>query len=78
MQADSELARRAPGRMASSCPASCGARAKKPATANIPRARTRLGVVVQTMWRIWTNRFVPDMAGARFVVSESGDILSPK
>ena len=30
------------------------------------------------MCRIWENKSVPAMAGARFVVSDKGDILSPK
>ena len=30
------------------------------------------------MCRMWANSVVPDTAGAKFVVSENGDILSPK
>ncbi|WP_416171356.1 hypothetical protein [Algoriphagus boritolerans] len=30
------------------------------------------------IYRIWVKRSVPAMAGARLVVSLSGDILSPK
>jgi hypothetical protein len=37
-----------------------------------------LGTVVHTMWRMCVKRSVPAIAGARLVVSESGDILSPK
>jgi len=37
-----------------------------------------LGIVVHVMWRMWVKRSVPAIAGARFVVSERGDILSPK
>ena len=43
--------------------------------------RTRLirkgGSVVQSMDRTWSPSFAPATAGARFVVSESGLILSP-
>ena len=46
--------------------------------ANRISARPKLGAVVQTMWRMWVNSSEPATAGARLVVSESGDILSPK
>ncbi len=36
------------------------------------------GPVVHAMWRMCVNISVSTTAGARFVVSESGDILSPK
>ena len=36
-----------------------------------------VGPVVQHIARICWKRSVPETAGARFVVSESGDILSP-
>ena len=36
------------------------------------------GPVVITIYRICVNRSVPATAGARFVVSDMGDILSPK
>ena len=39
---------------------------------------TKLGIVVYIMYLIWVNKFVPAIAGARFVVSDKGDILSPK
>jgi hypothetical protein len=40
--------------------------------------RMRAGTVVYTMCRMWVKSWVPATAGARFVVSERGDILSPK
>ena len=39
---------------------------------------TKLGIVVYIMYLIWVNKSVPAIAGARFVVSDKGDILSPK
>ena len=33
---------------------------------------------VNVMYLIWVNKSVPAIAGARFVVSDRGDILSPK
>jgi hypothetical protein len=36
------------------------------------------GTVVHTMPLMWVYRSVPATAGARLVVSERGDILSPK
>ena len=38
----------------------------------------KLGIVVYIMYLIWLNKSVPAIAGARFVVSDKGDILSPK
>lgn len=35
-------------------------------------------MVVHTMARMWSKRLEPATAGARLVVSERGDILSPK
>ena len=49
-----------------------------------PRIRKKMiemmyeGPVVKIMCLICSNNVEPAMAGARFVVSESGDILSPK
>ena len=39
---------------------------------------TILGTVVKVMYLICVNKSVPAIAGARFVVSLKGDILSPK
>ena len=36
------------------------------------------GMVVKAMYFICVNKSVPAIAGAKLVVSESGDILSPK
>ena len=41
-------------------------------------AITKLGPVVHTICRICENKSVPAIAGAKFVVSDNGDILSPK
>ncbi len=49
-----------------------------PMKAKAARANRKLGVVVQTMARMWVKISMPVTAGARLVVSESGDILSPK
>src|SRR5690606_8208538 len=38
----------------------------------------KVGTVVSVMYRMWVNRSVPAIAGAKFVVSLNGDILSPK
>jgi hypothetical protein len=65
-------------RIALTAAVSCGAAVVSPITVNKPRAIRMLGVVVHAMWRMWVNRSVPAMAGARLVVSDSGDILSPK
>ena len=59
-------------------PAPSGAGVARPMPANRISARPKLGAVVQTMWRMWVNSSEPATAGARLVVSESGDILSPK
>ncbi|MNR39445.1 hypothetical protein D3C85_1576550 [compost metagenome] len=45
---------------------------------NTARAIKKLGTETQAMWRICSNRSDPATAGARLVVSERGDILSPK
>ena len=50
----------------------------RPMPANRISATAKLGAVVRTMWRMWANSSEPATAGARLVVSESGDILSPK
>ncbi len=55
-----------------------GATIVHPATPNSTTAARKLGAVVQSMCRMWTKSSVPATAGARFVVSDSGDILSPK
>ena len=44
----------------------------------IARATAKLGVVVQVMCLMWVKMSMPVTAGARLVVSDSGDILSPK
>ena len=36
------------------------------------------GTVVHSWLRIWLHRSVPTQAGARLVVSDMGEILSPK
>ena len=55
-----------------------GAGAARPAAVNRTSAAAMLGPVVHTMWRMWVNRSVPATAGARLVVSDRADILSPK
>lgn len=42
------------------------------------KAIMKAGIVVQSMLRICSNRSTPVTAGAKFVVSDKGDILSPK
>ena len=37
-----------------------------------------VGTVVYAIYFMCVNKSVPAIAGAKFVVSESGDILSPK
>ena len=37
-----------------------------------------VGTVVKLMYLIWLNKSPPAIAGAKLVVSLSGDILSPK
>ena len=49
-----------------------------PTRANSRRASRNEGPVVHTMCRMCVNSSVPVTAEARFVVSDSGDILSPK
>src|SRR5690606_29974735 len=49
-----------------------------PHTMKIISAITSDGTVVYSMYCTWVKRLVPAIAGARFVVSDSGDILSPK
>src|SRR5699024_1225084 len=39
---------------------------------------SQAGTVVQSWERIWDQRSVPAQAGARLVVSDMGEILSPK
>ena len=36
------------------------------------------GIVVYIIYLMCVNKSVPAIAGARFVVSDKGDILSPK
>ena len=36
------------------------------------------GIVVYIIYLMWVNKSVPTIAGARLVVSDNGDILSPK
>ena len=55
-----------------------GAGATRPAPANRTSAAAMLGPVVHTMCRMCVNRSVPATAGARLVVSDRADILSPK
>jgi hypothetical protein len=62
----------------SSCAVSVGAGIVSPTTAKSTSASTMLGMVVHSMWRMCVNRSVPATAGARFVVSDSGESLSPK
>ena len=50
----------------------------KPIIKKIINAKIMEGPVVQTICRICVKRSVPVTAGARLVVSDKGDILSPK
>ena len=50
----------------------------KPITVNRIRVITMLGKVVHIICPICPNKSVPATAGARLVVSDRGDILSPK
>ncbi len=50
----------------------------KPRIRKITNAIEIDGMVVYAIYLMCVNRSVPAIAGARFVVSESGDILSPK
>src|SRR5690606_1878330 len=45
---------------------------------NINNVIIMVGTVVIAIYLIWVNKSVPAMAGAKFVVSLKGDILSPK
>ena len=58
--------------------AESGKSAPKPMTTNKIRVIIILGTVVHNIYWICSNKLVPAIAGARFVVSERGDILSPK
>ena len=49
-----------------------------PTIRNTINAIDILGTVVQSMCLICVNKSVPAIAGAKLVVSERGDILSPK
>ena len=49
-----------------------------PIIVKITSAIRILGMVVHSMCPIWVKRSVPATAGARLVVSDNGDILSPK
>lgn len=49
-----------------------------PKMKNAIKAIMKAGTVVQSMLRICSNKSTPVTAGARFVVSDKGDILSPK
>jgi hypothetical protein len=50
----------------------------KPIIKNNNNVTMSVGIVVIDMYFMCVNRFVPAIAGAKLVVSESGDILSPK
>ncbi len=50
----------------------------RPNTTKTISVTTSVGTVVSSIYLIWVNKSPPAMAGARFVVSLSGDILSPK
>ena len=50
----------------------------KPYTPKNTSVITYAMIVDFSMYFTWVNTSVPAIAGARFVVSESGDILSPK
>ena len=68
-------------RMESTTPRSAPAASfawEKPITRYATSATTRDGPVVKIMCLMWSNRLEPATAGARFVVSDRGDILSPK
>ena len=53
-------------------------RKKNPNTMKMRRVINIDGPVVRVMYRMCVKISVPAIAGARFVVSERGDILSPK
>ena len=50
----------------------------KPMKVNIRRQIIIEGSAVNDKYLIWENKSLPETAGAKLVVSESGDILSPK
>ena len=50
----------------------------KPMMVNAIMANAHAGTVVQTMWRMCVNRSLPAIAGAKFVVSDIGESLSPR
>ena len=50
----------------------------KPAMVKIINVITIDGIVVSIIYRIWENKGVCDTEEANTVVSESGEILSPK
>ena len=50
----------------------------KPKIKNKINAMIIDGTVVNVMYLIWVNKSVPAIAGAKLVVSDNGDILSPK
>ena len=49
----------------------------RPSTRNRAAPMTQAGMVVHSWERIWLHRSVPAQAGARLVVSDMGEILSP-
>ena len=50
----------------------------KPKNKKMIKVIAKEGIVVYAMYFICVNKSVPAIAGARFVVSDKGDILSPK
>tara|TARA_B100000524_G_scaffold108234_1_gene52339 strand:+ start:218 stop:625 length:408 start_codon:yes stop_codon:yes gene_type:complete len=50
----------------------------KPSIKNIRIVIVKVGIVVIVIYLMCVNKSAPDIAGARFVVSLSGDNLSPK
>ena len=51
---------------------------RKPATRKMTIVMVKAGTVVIVMYLMWVNRGVPQSEDARTVVSDKGDILSPK
>ena len=51
---------------------------ESPIKKNIRSDIKKLGIVVYIIYLICVNKLVPAIAGARLVVSDKGDILSPK
>src|SRR5690606_13881362 len=49
-----------------------------PRKAKIINVMLKVGTVVSSIYRMCVNRSVPAIAAARFVVSDSGESLSPK